>query len=217
MTETDDRELIAIVGMAGRFPGAADVDQFWANLRDGVESIRPFTEAELAAAGADPSEPGFVNAGAVMDGIDQFDAAFFGMSRREAELTDPQHRVLLEVAWTALEHAGYDLSAYDGRVGVFGGVAANTYFRANVSGHQDLLARTGDYPLLLATEREYAITRVAYKLGLRGPAISLNTACSTGAVAVHMAVQSLLSGESDLALAGSCRIRVPATGGYVYQ
>ena len=217
MTGGEDRELIAIVGMAGRFPGAADVDQFWANLRNGVESIRGFTDAELAAAGVNPFEPGFVNAGSVMDGIDQFDAAFFGMSRREAELTDPQHRVFLEVAWSALEHAGCDPGAYDGRIGVFGGVAANTYFRNNVVGHADLLARTGDYPLLLATEREYAITRVAYKLGLKGPAISLNTACSTGAVALHMAVQSLLSGESDLALAGACRIRVPATAGYVYQ
>src|SRR6185436_8056144 len=98
--EPDDRELIAIVGMAGRFPGAADVDAFWANLRDGVESIRPFTDAELRSAGANPSEPGFVNAGSVMDGIELFDAPFFGMSRREAELTDPQHRVLLETAWT---------------------------------------------------------------------------------------------------------------------
>jgi non-ribosomal peptide synthase protein (TIGR01720 family) len=215
--EQMDRELIAIVGMAGRFPGAANVDAFWANLRDGIESIRPFTDAELRSAGADPSEPGFVNAGSVMDGIELFDAPFFGMSRREAELTDPQHRVLLETAWTALEHAGYDPAAYDGRIGVFGGVGPNQYFRNNVTGHADMLARVGDYPMLLATEREYAITRIAYKLGLKGPAISLNTACSTGAVAVHLAAQSLLSGESDLALAGACRIRVPATGGYVYQ
>ena len=114
--ETVDRELIAIVGMAGRFPGAPNVEAFWANLRDGVESIRPFTDAELRAAGADTAEPGFVNAGSVMDGIDQFDAPFFGMSRREAELTDPQHRVLLETAWTALESAGYDPAAYDGRI-----------------------------------------------------------------------------------------------------
>ncbi|HEY8238496.1 MAG TPA: beta-ketoacyl synthase N-terminal-like domain-containing protein, partial [Candidatus Limnocylindrales bacterium] len=217
MAEADGREQIAIIGMAGRFPGAVDVDQFWANLRNGVESIRAFTDAELSEAGADTSEPGFVNAGSVMDGIDMFDAGFFGMSRREAELTDPQHRVFLECAWTAIEHAGYEPGADVGRIGVFGGVGPNTYFRRNVVDHADLLARTGDYPLLLATEREYAITRVAYKLGLRGPAISLNTACSTGAVAVHLAVQSLLSGESDLALAGACRIRVPATAGYVYQ
>ena len=216
-SEPDAPERVAIIGMAGRFPGAADVDAFWANLRDGVESIRPFTDAELRAAGADTSEPGFVNAGAVMDGIDQFDAPFFGMSRREAELTDPQHRVFLETAWSAIEQAGYDPGGYEGRVGVFGGVGPNTYFRNNVVGHHDLLARTGDYPLLLATEREYAITRVAYKLGLTGPALSVNTACSTSAVAVHLAVQSLLAGESDMAVAGGARIRIPATGGYVYQ
>ncbi len=217
MTDMDGSEQIAIVGMAGRFPGAADVEQLWANLRGGVESVRAFTDDELAAAGADRSDPAFVNAGATMDGIDEFDAAFFGMSRREAELTDPQHRVFLECAWSALEHAGYDPATFDGRIGVFGGVAANTYFRHNVMTHPDLLARTGDYPLLLATEREYAITRVAYKLGLQGPAISVNTACSTSAVAVHLAVQSLLAGECDMALAGGGRIRVPATAGYIYQ
>ncbi len=215
--DLEDQEQIAIVGMAGRFPGAADIDTFWSNLREGVESIRDFTDAELAATGADPSEPGFVRAGAVMEGIEQFDAAFFGMSRREAELTDPQHRVFLECAWTAMEHAGYAPGSYAGRVGVFGGVGPNSYFRRNVSAHEELLARTGDYPLLLATEREYAITRVAYRLALRGPAVSVNTACSTSAVAVHLAVQSLLSGETDLALAGGCRIRIPATAGYVYQ
>ncbi len=217
MTEPETVEWIAIVGMAGRFPGASDIDEFWANLCAGVESIRPFTEAELSAAGADTSDPSFVNAGAVMDDIDGFDAAFFGMSRREAELTDPQHRVFLECAWTAIEHAGYAPATFGGRIGVFGGVAANTYFRNNVVTHPDLLARAGDYSVLLATEREYAITRVAYKLGLEGPAVSVNTACSTSAVAVHLAMQSLLSGESDLALAGGARIRVPSTAGYLYQ
>ena len=152
-----------------------------------------------------------------MADYDAFDATFFGMSPREAELTDPQHRVFLETAWAAIEHAGYDPSSYDGRIGVFGGVASNSYFRHNLLAHPDLLARTGDYPLLLATEREYAITRTAYKLGLEGPAVSVNTACSTSAVAVHLAVASLLSGESDLAIAGGARVRVPATAGYVYH
>lgn len=217
MAEHEADEQIAIVGMAGRFPGAPDVDSFWANIRDGVESIRPFSDAELAAAGADIAAPGFVNAGAVMEGHDGFDASFFGMTRREAELTDPQHRVFLEAAWAAVEHAGYDVTRYEGRVGVFGGVAANTYFRNNLMAHPDLLARTGDYPLLLATEREYAITRTAYKLSLQGPALSVNTACSTSAVSVHLAIQSLLAGESDMALAGGARIKVPATAGYIYQ
>ena len=139
------------------------------------------------------------------------------MSAREAELTDPQHRVFLKCAWSAIEHAGYSPHAFDGRIGVFGGVAANTYFQKNVLPDRDLVQRSSDYQLLLASEREYAITRVAYKLGLEGPAVSVNTACSTSAVAVHLAVQSLMSGESDLALAGGARIRIPLAGGYLYQ
>ena len=157
-----------------------------------------------------------MNAGAVMEGIDQFDAAFFGMSRREAELTDPQHRVFLECAWTAIEHAGY----FPGRMpGVsacsVGSVptptSAITSWRIGTCWHGPATTRccwrqtrVRDHP-------------VAYKMGLRGPAISVNTACSTSAVAVHLAVQSLLSGETDLALAGGCRIRVPSTAGYLYQ
>jgi acyl transferase domain-containing protein len=139
------------------------------------------------------------------------------MSRREAELTDPQHRVFLESAWAAIEHAGYEPGRFGGRIGVFGGVAANTYFQKNVMTNPGLMEDAGAYPLLLASEREYAITRVAYKLGLEGPALSVNTACSTSAVAVHLASQSLMSGESDLALAGGARVRVPLTGGYIYE
>ena len=215
----EDRELIAIVGMAGRFPGAADVDQFWANLRDGVESIRAVHgRGARRCRRRSRSEPGFVNAGSVMDGIDQFDAAFFGMSRREAELTDPQHRVFLEWPGRRWSTPATTRRAYDGRIGVFGGVAANTYFRNNVVGHAGSAGQDGDYPLLLATEREYAITRVAYKLGLKGPAISLNTACSTSAVAVHLAVQSLLLGRvrpgARRGPAGSASRQRP---GYVYQ
>ena len=215
--ETPNQDAIAIVGMAGRFPGAADVQGFWANLVAGVESIRTFSDAELDAAGADRSVAGFVPRGSVMDGVELFDAAFFGMSPREAELTDPQHRVFLECAWTAFEHAGYDPTTFDGRIGVFGGVSPNTYFRNNVSGHRDLLARIGDFSQVIASEREHAVTRVAYKLGLRGPAVSVSTASSTSAVATHLAIGSLLLGECDIALAGGCRIRVPTTAGYVYE
>ncbi len=207
---------IAIVGMAGRFPGAADVDAFWSNLCNGVESIRSFSPDELRAAGSDATDPAFVNAGASMDGIEDFDAKFFGMSRREAELTDPQHRVALEIAWATLEHAGYDPGRHDRRIGIFGGVAANQY-RRNLLAHPEVLARAGDQQLLLATEREYAITRAAYKMALEGPAVSVSTACSTSAVAVHLASQSLLAGDSDLALAGGVYIRLPTTSGYIYQ
>lgn len=208
---------IAIVGMAGRFPGAPDVDALWSNLCQGVESIRSYTDDELRAAGAPTSDPAFVNAGAAMEGIEEFDAAFFGMSRREAELTDPQHRLVLETAWATLEHAGYEPGVAAGRIGLFGGVAVNLYYRYNLRSHPELLARVGDVPLLLATEREYAITRAAYKLGLEGPAVSVNTACSTSAVAAHLAVQSLLAGDTDLALAGGAYVRLPARAGYLYE
>ena len=212
-------EQIAIVGMAGRFPGANDVAAFWENLKEGVESIRPFTAEELRAAGVTDetlNHPDFVNAGAVMDDPDKFDAGFFGMSPREAEITDPQHRVFLECAWEALEHAGYDPENFDGLISVFGGVAPNTYYQKNLTTHEELLETLGNYPVMIGNEPAYAVTRVAFKLNFKGPSFSVNTACSTSGVALHLACQSLLSGECDLALAGGARIRVPSTG-YFYQ
>jgi non-ribosomal peptide synthase protein (TIGR01720 family) len=217
MSEHGSVEGIAIVGMAGRFPGAPDVDTLWSNLCDGVESVRPFTDEELRAAGADTGDPAFVNAGALMEGVEDFDAEFFGMGRREAELTDPQHRLVLETAWAALEHAGYDPETTEGRIGIFGGVGRNQYLRYNLQAHPELLARAGDYPVMLGNEREYAIMRAAFKLGFRGPAVSVNTACSTSGVAVHLAVQSLQAGDTDLALAGGARVVIPLRAGYMYQ
>lgn len=212
-------EEIAIVGMAGRFPGARDVEQFWTNLRQGVESVRSFTPEELNQAGVSPetrADPNFVNAGSIADDLDCFDAGFFGISKREAEIMDPQHRVLLETAWEALENAGYDPAAYDGMIGVFGGVAPNTYRYNVLSRRPDLLEKVGDYLSMISTEKEYAITRIAFKLNLRGPSVSVNTACSSSAVALHLACQSLLAGENDLCLVGGARVRVPLTAGYLY-
>jgi acyl transferase domain-containing protein len=208
---------IAIVGMAGRFPGAPDVDTLWANLCAGIESIRPVDEGLLRAAGIDPAAPGFVNAAATLDGYEEFDAPFFGMTRREAELTDPQHRLLLQTAWDALEHAGHDPAQRDLRIGIFGGVAENYYHRYHLLAHPDLLSRVGFYPVRLASGREYAVMKTAYKLGLTGPAIALMTACSTSAVAAHLAVQSLLAGDCDLALAGGAHLFLPGRYGYTYQ
>jgi len=217
MTDHDGFPGIAIVGMAGRFPGAPDVDTLWTNLCAGVESVRPIDEPELRAKGVDPSEPGFVNAVALMDDVAAFDAPFFGMTRREAELTDPQHRVLHETVWNTLEHAGYPPGEEAGRVGIFGGVGENYYFRFNLMTQPDLLERAGFYPVRLANGREYAILRTAYKLGLTGPAIPVMTACSTSAVATHLAVQSLLAGDCDLAIAGGAHLFVPGMHGYTYQ
>jgi amino acid adenylation domain-containing protein len=214
------REEIVIIGMAGRFPGAPSVDEFWANLRAGKESIRPLTPDELKAAGVDGAtagSAGYVAAGAPLEHADAFDAAFFGYSRREAELMDPQHRVFLECAWSALEDAGYDPATYPGVIGLFGGVAPNTYRHHVLQTRPDILGMTGRYPLLIGSEREYAMTRTAFKLDLEGPAISVNTACSTSGVALHLACQSVLSGECDMALAGGVRISVPLTAGYLYE
>jgi len=211
---------IAVIGMHGRFPGASDLDGFWSALHDGIESIRAFTEDELASAGvseAQRAHPLFVNAGSVLDEPEGFDARFFGISRREAEVMDPQHRLLLECAWAALEHAGYDPMAYPGVVGVFGGVAENAYYRNNLATHPELLETMGRYATIIANEREFALTRIAYKLNLTGPALSVNTACSTSGVALHLACQALIAGECDAALVGGARIRVPLTAGYLYQ
>ncbi len=213
------QDTIAIVGMSGRFPGADNVNELWQNLKNGVESIRPFSSEELAAAGiteAQQADPTFVNAGAVLADYDKFDAKFFGMTPREAALTDPQHRLFLQCAWSALEAAGYDPQGIDVPVGVFGGVAENSYYRNNVATHHELLEKLGRYPALIGREREFAITRAAFKLDLRGPVISLNTACSTSLVAIHLAAQSLLNGECDMALAGGARLNVPTSVGYNY-
>ena len=211
---------IAIIGMAGRFPGAGNVTEYWHNLREGVESIRPFTAEELAASGVEEetlTNPSFVNAGAVMPGADSFDASFFGINSREAEIMDPQHRVLLETAWEALEDAGYDPESYGGPIGVFAGVGANQYYQKNLATRPELLEMLGRYPVMLASEREYAVTRISFKLNLKGPSLHVSTACSTSGVTIHMACQSLLSGECDMALAGGARIGVPLTGGYLYE
>jgi amino acid adenylation domain-containing protein/non-ribosomal peptide synthase protein (TIGR01720 family) len=210
-------EPIAVIGMAGRFPGAPDLERYWQNLRAGVESIRFFTEEELRAAGVEEAvlrEPNYVAAKGHLEGADLFDARFFGYSPREASLVDPQHRLLLEACWQALEHAGYDPSRVP-PVGVYAGSSENTYW-ASIAHNAELRA-AGDFENNLAAGKDFLATRIAYKLGLRGPAVTVQTACSTSLVAVHEACKSLLSGECDMALAGGVRVSVPLAGGYVWQ
>ncbi len=215
MTDTQDLS-IAIIGMAGRFPGADDVDQFWRNLRDGVESIRFFGgEAEEASAGR-PEDLHLVRAGGVLDGIESFDAAFFDFNPREAELTDPQQRVFLECCWQALERAGYSPEGFAGAIGVFGGTGTSTYFFRHVLSHPELLQTLPPLQLLIGTDKDYLASRVSYKLNLKGPSISVQTACSTSLVAVHLACQSLQDYQCDLALAGGVSIQVPQQAGYRY-
>ncbi|HEV3456784.1 MAG TPA: SDR family NAD(P)-dependent oxidoreductase, partial [Thermoanaerobaculia bacterium] len=211
---------IAIVGMAGRFPGAGDIERFWENLAAGVESITFFTAAELLAAGVDPervADPAFVPARAVVAGGELFDAALFGFTPREAEVIDPQHRLLLECAWEALERAGYAPHRFAGPIGVFAGAGINTYLLANLQHNAPVMAAVGSYQAMLASGADFLATRLSYKLGLRGPSLTVQTACSTSLVAIHLAVQSLLSNECDLALAGGVRLLVPRAGGHTYE
>ena len=211
---------VAVIAMAGRFPGATDVEQFWRNLSAGVESIRVFADAELEGspdqAGA-AGDPAFVPAGAVIDGIELFDAGFFDFNPREAEITDPQQRIFLECCWEALERAGYDPGRFPGAVGVFAGTGMSTYFFNNVLGHPEVLRTVQPYQLQIGADKDYLAPRVSYKLDLRGPSITVQTACSTSLVAVHLACQSLLDMQSDMALAGGVSVRVPQRTGYRYQ
>ncbi|HEY6432767.1 MAG TPA: aminotransferase class III-fold pyridoxal phosphate-dependent enzyme, partial [Acetobacteraceae bacterium] len=216
---------IAIVGMAGRFPGAGSVGQFWDNLCHGIESVRFFGDDELDDwFDREVREaPNFVKARPVLDGVDQFDAGFFGMHAREAELTDPQHRIFLECAWQALEDAGCDPAAYKGAIGVFAGCSMNTYFLNNICRDRRALEeftstfQVGSYPVLMGAGREFLATRVSYKLDLRGPSLTIQTACSTSLVAVAQACQSLLLYQSDMALAGGVSISFPQHRGYLHQ
>src|SRR5829696_1920652 len=216
----DTQDRIAVIGRACRFPGAEDVDRYWANLRDGVESITVFSEEELAAAGVSPEllrRPEYVRAKGMLEGADRFDAEFFGFSPREAELMDPQQRLFLECAWQACEDAGYDPHAYAGRIGVYGGSGFNSYLMANILPRPDIVAAAGGLQLRLFGDKDFLTTHVSYKLNLRGPSLAVQTACSTSLVAVHLACQALLEGECDMALAGGVTVTFPQRGGYLFQ
>ncbi|MDP2390900.1 MAG: SDR family oxidoreductase [Acidobacteriota bacterium] len=220
MTEPGAPEPIAIVGMACRFPGAADPAAFWRNLAAGVESIRFFSEAELRAAGVGPEvsrQPDYVPAHGWLDGVDRFDADFFGISPREAETLDPQHRLFLECAWEAIEHAGHNPDTVGERFGVVASAGLNTYLLANLLPREDVATAANFYSLFIGNDKDFLPTRVSYKLNLRGPSLSINTACSSSLVAVHVACQMLWSYQCDGALAGGVSLQVPQVRGYQYQ
>src|SRR5947209_4837286 len=203
--------------MTGRFPGASTLEQFWDNLRNGVESISFFSDEELTEAGVPPhllQNPTSVKARPILTDIEYFDAAFFGYSPREAELLDPQHRLFLECAWEALQMAGYDATTYDGLVGVFGGTTISTYLLSRAS---SILGSVDDYQVVISNDKDSLTTTVSYKLNLKGPSFAVQTFCSTSLVATHLACQSLLNGECDIALAGGVSVRVPSKGGHLYQ
>lgn len=211
---------IAVVGMAGRFPGASDVRQFWDNLRAGRESIRALTEEELRAAGVTDDEladASYVRATAIPDGYEMFDAVLFGYSAREARLIDPQHRLFLECCWEALEDAGYAPGQSGGSVGVYAGTSLSTYLVAHILAGRTIGTAAETLDLLVTNDKDYLATRVAYKLDLCGPAVAVQTACSSSLVAVHVAGQALLNGECDIALAGGAALKLPQPRGYRWE
>ena len=213
-------EEIAIIGMSCRFPGARNIDQFWQNLRDGVEALSFFSDEELMAAGVEPAlwrEPNYVKAGFVLDDIEWFDADFFEFSPRQAKLTDPQQRLFFECAWEAFESAGVDVTSYEGLVGVYAGSSMSTYHLHHQVAMQRADGSANHLQVLIGNDKDYLATQTAYKLNLNGPAINVQTACSTGLVALHLACQSLLNHECDMALAGGSTVRVPHKAGYIYQ
>jgi acyl transferase domain-containing protein/thioesterase domain-containing protein/acyl carrier protein len=212
---------IAIVGMAGRFPGSRDIAEFWRNLKDGVEAIRQFSDAELRAAGVSDdelAEPDYVKSGVVLQDLDMFDAAFFGFSPRDAAIMDPQHRVFLECAWEALEDAGHVPESFKGSIGVYAGSGMNSYMIYNLLTNHALVKSAGLFLIRqTGNDKDVLATRVSYELNLHGPSINVQTACSTSLVAVHLACQSLLNQECDMALAGGVTIEFPHGRGYTYR
>jgi phthiocerol/phenolphthiocerol synthesis type-I polyketide synthase E len=213
-------DSIAIVSMAGRFPGANTLDRFWQNLRDGVESIATFSDAELLAAGVELDtlhDPNYVKAGSALDNIEEFDATFFGFNPREAEITDPQHRLFLECCWEALERAGYNPENYTRKIGLYAGVTLSSYLFANLYANPHMFKSVDRVQALIGNDKDHLSTQISYKLNLRGPSITVQTTCSTSLVAVHLACQGLLNGDCDSAIAGGVSIQVPQIAGYYYQ
>ena len=217
----DPEEGIAIVGMAGRFPGARNVAELWHNLIEGRETISRLRADELELAPAEDMEaradPNYVLARGILDDVEMFDAGFFGISPKEAEVIDPQHRVFLETAWEALESAGYDPQQFDGPIGVFAGASNSYYYLQNLLERKDVTEIVGWLTTMMGNEKDYLSTRVAYKLDLKGPAINIQTACSTSLVAVCSAVRSLQGYECDMALAGGVSIALPQRRGYLWH
>ena len=211
---------VAVIGMAGRFPGADDVEHFWRNLRDGVEGIREFTDEELAT-GGDSAEaiarPNYVRRRGMLHDTDRFDASFFNFSIRDAEILEPQMRLFLEKSWEALEVAGYDALTYPEPIGVYGGATFPSYLLHHYLRDPSLLAGRNQWHIRLLNENDFLTTHVSYRIGLGGPSINVQTACSTSLVAVHVAVQALLNDECAMALAGGVSISTPGQRGYLYE
>lgn len=217
-----DNQSVAIIGMAARFPGAPNIETYWENLKHGVESVTFFTDEELEAEGIEKAtltDPHYVKASATIPDIDLFDAEYFNYSPKEAEFIDPQQRLFLECALHALESSGYDPTSYRGSIGAFAGTSINIYQIPLIAAHQREIQSSGALRALFihGNDKDHLTTRASYKLHLRGPSLAVQTACSTSLVAVHLACQSVLSGECDMALAGGASVmRNIRKGGYYF-
>lgn len=222
---------VAVIGLACRFPGANNLEEFWQNLCHGVESISWFGDEEITNSGVEAelvSNPNYVKASPILEDIEGFDADFWGFTPKEAQLLDPQQRLFLECAWESLEDAGYDPFTYQGAISLYGGAATNTYLlnniypnRHNIDDRDNLqtinLSSLGGFQVSTANDKDYLTTRTSYKLNLKGSSVNVQTACSTSLVAVHLACQSLINSECDLALAGGVSVHSPQKMGYLYQ
>ncbi|MFF3868074.1 beta-ketoacyl synthase N-terminal-like domain-containing protein [Micromonospora sp. NPDC001898] len=222
MAELDDSAAVAVVGMAVRAPGAeGDLDLFWHHVVNGVDAVTFFTPEQLVGWGVPKDvveRPDFVPARAVLRGADRFDHRLFSYSPSDSALMDPQQRILLECAWTALEHAGYPPVAADGnRIGVYVGTGLNVYLLDNVWPNERAVEAAGGLGLIIGSDKDFAATRIAYKLNLQGPALAVQTACSTSLVAVHQAAQALLTYDADVALAGGATVAPPTRRGHLYE
>lgn len=212
---------VAVVGTACHLPGASNSEEFWENLRNGIESTSFFTNEELLAAGIPASKfeaPGYVKASPVLKNVAGFDPSFWGISPKDAAIMDPQHRHFLECAYEALEDAGHDSQRFDGTIGVFGGCGANSYLMFNLLTNPELVDSVGMFLLRhTSNDKDFLTTFTSYKMDLEGPSVGIQTACSTSLVAIHVAAQQLINGECDMALAGGSSIEVPHVTGYRYQ
>ena len=210
---------IAIVGMACRFPGANTVDEFWKNLIEGRDSIEFLSPEQLSPEVSEElrNDPRYVRARGMIDKPYEMDAAFFDIGPMEAKLIDPQQRVLLETAFEALENAGHGPGSFGGRAAVFAGIEDNTYYKTEIAPFPEAEKRAGRFSVMTGNEKDFVAMRIAHKLNLKGPAVSVHTACSTSLVAVIMACKSLRQGECDMALAGGASVHFPTHDGYYFQ
>ncbi|MDP6435915.1 MAG: SDR family NAD(P)-dependent oxidoreductase [Gammaproteobacteria bacterium] len=221
MSQSESQFDIAVVGMSGRFPGAATIRQFWENLRDGRETLTDFTDEQLLAAGVPESvlnDPNYVKRGAVLEDMEGFDAGFFGFNPNDAAVLDPQHRHFLECAWEAMEDAGHPPDRFKGPVAVYAGVGMGSYMSFNLLNNRELMDSMGLFLVRhTGNDKDFLATRVSYEFNLTGPSVNVQTACSTSLVAIHLAYQALLNGEADMALAGGVTIELPHRQGYLYK